>query len=266
MSSDSSIETDSSTGEEKTPDRSTAHVGLVCTHGRELTSLLSRLDRRRCYSQEQMRFTGGFFDTDIRVAIVEAGAGFAAHRKATEVLVKEHAPAWVVSTGFSSSLAKDVRAGDLSLADTIRDTHRQCLKLNCPIPESKHATIRTHLVTDSHPATSEQKQQWSAETAASAVDTTSLAVAQICQASHIPCLSIRAIIDDLQEEMPESVLNALFEPDSPSAGNPISRWVSNLRQSKEEKQWFARAESAAQHLDRFLSGVIRQLGDHLEPV
>ncbi|MCH2203036.1 MAG: hypothetical protein MK102_13770 [Fuerstiella sp.] len=265
MSSDSSIETSLSTGGEKTTDRSTAHVGLVCTHRLELSSLFSRLDRCRRYSDGRMRFTGGFFDTSIRVAVVEAGAGFAAHRKAADVLVTQHAPAWVVSTGFSSSLAKDVRAGDLCLADEICDTHRQCLKLNCPIPESRHAPVRTHLVTDSHPATLDQKLQWSDGTTASAVDTTSLAVAQICENLEVPCLSIRAIIDDLHEEMPESVVKALFEPESKaSSHNPLSRWVSDLRQTGEEKRWFTRAKSATKHLEQFLSGVIRQLGNQLE--
>ena len=264
MSSDNVSSDDSSIVEEPTTDRCTAHLGLVCTHALELQPLISRLDRRRQYSDGGMRFTGGFLGASIRVAVVEAGAGFAAHRKATEVLFNQHTPAWIVSAGFSSSLADDVRAGDLSLASEICDTHGQLLNLNCPIPESKHAPLRKHLVTDGHPATPDQKRRLANETSASAVDTTSLALAQICKASETPCLSIRAIIDDLNEEVPKSVVETLFEPISAPVRNPVSRWVSGLRQPEELKRWISRAETVAGRLDRFLYGVIRQLGEHLQ--
>ena len=262
MSSNSTSKAGSSAGEGRGIDRSTAHVGLVCTHALELKTLIGRLDRRRRYSDDGMRFTGGFLDATVRVAVVEAGAGFAAHRMAASILVKEHSPAWIVSTGFSSSLVDEVRAGDLSLATEICDTHGQQLNLNCPLPESKHATLRRHLVADKHPTTSDQKHQLADSTSASAVDTTSLAVAQICGASGTPCLSIRAIVDDLKEEVPDSVVKVLFEPTSTRTS--VSHWLSGLRQPEELKRWISRAETVSEHLDQFLSGVVRQLAEHLE--
>ena len=264
MSSNSANNTDTSAGEEATTDRSTAHVGVVCTHALEVEPLISRLDRRRRYSDGGVQFSGGFLGTSIRVAVVEAGTGFAAHRKATEILITEHVPSWIIATGFSSSLADDVLAGDLSLATTICDTHGQRLNLNCPIPESRRATLRTHLVADEHPATPDQKRQLAFATSASVVDTNSLAVAQICEAAGTPCLSIRAIVDDLNENVPRSVVQALFEPMSSSNHNSVGRWVSGLRQPKEVKTWVSRARIVTAHLDRFLSGVIRQVGDHLD--
>ncbi len=265
MASNTSTNTDSSVHRDLTTDRSTAHIGLVCTHALELKSLHGQLDRHRRYSDGGMRFTGGFLGPSIRVAIVEAGTGFASHRKATELLVKEHTPAWILSTGFSSSLADDVRAGDLCLASEIRDTHGQQLELSCPIPESKHATLRRHLCSDHHPVVSDEKRQLAGEYSVSAADTASLAVAQVCEAAGTRCLSIRAIIDGPDEDLPRPIVEALFEPTSSElARNPVSRWLRGLRQPQEVKGWMSRAETVAGRLEHFLSGVIRQLGEQLD--
>lgn len=265
MASDLPTNAESSRRQEPGTDRSTAHVGLVCTHAPELKSLTDRLDRRRRYSDGGCRFIGGFLGPTIRVAVVEAGAGFASHRKAAEILVTEHSPAWIISSGFSSSLSDEVRAGDLCLATEIRDTHGQQLRLNCPIPKSTHAILKPHLVTDHHPATSSEKRQLASRYSASAADTVSLAVAQVCEAYGTPCLSIRGVIDDLNEDLPGSVVDALFEPKaSELARNPVSRWVNTLRQPGTVKAWMSRAETVTTRLDRFLSGVIRQIGEQLD--
>jgi len=260
MSSDPFASTDSS-AEETATDRSTAHVGLVCAHALELRTFLNRLDRRRRYADGGAKFTGGFFEESIRVAVVEAGAGFAAHRRATETLIAEHRPAWVISTGFSSSLAEDVHAGDLSLATSIRDTHGQRLEVTCPIPESRHATLRPHLVTDSHPRTVADKRQLAIDHDAGAVDTASLAVAQTCAETNTRFLSIRAVIDDVSEDMPPAAIEVLLEPQGEGRRNPVSSWISGFRQSPDVKPWISRAATASGRLDRFLTGVIRQLGE-----
>ena len=226
----------------------------------ELKTLIGRLDRRRRYGDGGLRFTGGFFDESIRVAVVEAGTGFAAHRRATTTLIAEHKPSWVIAAGFSSSLTEDVRAGDLSLATAISDTHGQKMDIDCPVPESKHGTLKTHLVTDSHPQTAAEKRQLAEAHGAGAVDTTSLAVAQICAESDTRFMSIRAILDDVQEEVPSPIITTLFEPAGTTRSNPVSSWVSGFRQSPEMKTWTARATTASGRLDRFLTGVIRQLG------
>lgn len=260
MSSDPTVNSSSSSEENSSSDRATAHVGLVCTSPDELKPLVGRLDRRRRYTDGGITFTGGFLDETIRVAVVEAGAGFASHRQATQILIEEHKPAWVISAGFSSSLADDVRAGNLSLATAICDTHDQRLEVACPIPESPHAQRRTHLVTDQHPPTAAAKRQLATDYEVGAVDTTSLAVAQVCQDSDVAFLSIRAIIDDVAEELPPEAVELLFEPSS-GRRNPLTRWASGLRQPPDVKTSRARAATAGSRLDRFLVGVIRQLSE-----
>lgn len=258
MSSDSFASTDDSSTE-STTDRSTAHIGLICTHALELKSLIGRLDRRRRYIENKIQFSGGFLEQSIRVAVVEAGAGFAAHRQATSTLIAEHKPGWVISTGFSSSLSDDVTAGDLCLANAIHDTHGQKMEVSCPIPESKHTTVRTHLVADAHPRSASEKRRLAEQSGADAVDTNSLAVAQVCAETSTKFLSIRAIIDDVREELPAAGIEFLFEPIPAGRGNPLSRWVGGLRQPAEIKACQSRAATASGRLDQFLTGVIRQL-------
>lgn len=161
-------------------DRRSADIGLVCTHRAEVRPLLKMLDRVRSYTDGGMVFRGGFLDESIRIAIVEAGPGFANHRLATEVLLEEHHPVWVLSVGFSSGLSDVVSAGDVCLANRISDTHGNSLTLNCPIPESRRIFVRPHLVADTHPMTSAEKRRLAETFDADAVDTTSAAVAQVC--------------------------------------------------------------------------------------
>lgn len=250
--------------EEVSSDRATAHVGVVCTHAMELKPLLQKLDRRRRYADGSLRFTGGFLGEALRVAVVESGAGFAAHRNATEILIREHSPSWIVSAGFSSSLSKEVLAGDLCLATSLCDTHGQKLDIKCPIPESKHVTRRPHVVADRHPRTVKDKRELAESCSAAAVDTNSLAVAQICESTGRSFLSIRAVIDGFEEDLPEAVVARLFEPEPTSRSAKAVQWMESWRQPAELKEWTAQATVAGQRLSRFLDGVIRQLGEHVE--
>ncbi len=245
------------------PDRSTAHVALVCTRIQEIRPLLKQLDRRRRYTDGGQRFHGGFLGESFRVAVVEAGSGFAAHRRASEILMAEHRPRWILSVGFSSSLADDVRPGDLSLATSVCDTHGQRLHVRCPIPESPHVTLRPHLVADSHPVTAAQKRELAAESDAGAVDTVSLAVAQICEESRIPFLSIRAIIDGMDENLPEEAMEAVFGI-SRQQRSPVSRLLSGWRVPAPVRPWVERTDTAGRRLSRFVQGVVLQLGEHLQ--
>ena len=245
-------------------DRSTAHVGLVCTHAMELKSFLKRLDRRRKYTDRGMRFTGGFLGESIRVAVVEAGSGFAAHRQAAAVLVIEHEPAWVISAGFSSSLTNDLPPGELSLAMSVCDTHGQKMDVNCPVPASPHAGLHAHVVADTHPSTRQQKSELAAGWKAAAVDTTSLAVAQICDSAKRRFLSIRAILDAADENIPESAVELIMTPKTLPARITPARLLARFRKPPEFREWEDRATTLSLRLSRFLVGVVEQIGEHVQ--
>lgn len=244
------------------PDKSSAHVGIVCTHAGEVRPLLKRLDRVRKYTDHGCVFRGGFLNETIRVAVVEARMGFARHRHATTILIREHHPAWVLSVGFSTALQDGLQAGDLTLANEICDTHGQCLPVRCRIAPARRIHIGRHVVSDHHPRTSEDKSRLAADSGAIAADTTSLAVAQVCQeADGIRFLSIRAVVDEFQEQMPEQAAPLMFEPTSRAFGAAFATLLKGFSRASEMHHWRQRSIAAADHLDRFTAGIILQIGE-----
>ncbi len=245
-------------------DRASADIGIVCTHAGEIRAILKRLDRVRKYTDHGCIFRGGFLNETIRVALVEARMGFARHRQATLTLIREHRPAWVLSVGFSSGLNEALKSGDLTLANEICDSHTNVLPVNCRIPASRRVHIGRHLVSDHHPIQPSEKASMAETSRAIAVDTTSLAVAQVCRDMNTRFMSIRAIVDELPEEMPEQAAPMMFEPTSRAFGSAIAVMLKGWKNAAEMHRWRQRSLSAADHLDRFVSGVILQIAEQLE--
>ena len=188
------------TTEEPVTDRSSADIGIVCTHKGELKSFLKRVDRQRSYTDRKITVRGGFLGEVTRIAIAEAGEGFASHRAATELLINEHKPSWILSVGFSSSLSEDVQPGDIVLSNEISDTHVNSLPIKCTITARKRIHVGKLIVADHHPITSTDKASLKERFPGLAVDTSSLAVAQVCQERSIRFMAIRVAVDSLNEE------------------------------------------------------------------
>ncbi len=244
-------------------DKSAAHIGIVCTHAGEIRPLLKRLDRVRRYTDHGSVFRGGFLNETTRVAVVEAKSGFARHRQATEILICEHRPAWVLAIGFSSGLVDALKPGDLTLATEICDTHGNSLPVACKVPASQRVHIGRHVVSDHHPLLGEQKVQLAESSGSIAVDTASLAAAQVCQQTGTRFLSIRAIIDAVNEQIPEQAAPMIFEPTSRALGSALATLLQGVKRAKEMHSWRERSLAAASHLDRFATGIILQLAEKL---
>lgn len=253
-----------SSTEESTADRASADIGIVCTHKGEIRPFLKRLDRQRSYSERRITIRGGFLDESTRVAIAAAGIGFAAHREATELLISEHHPSWVLSVGFSSSLSDDVQPGDLCIADEISDTHVNTLPVKCTIPARKRIHVGRLIVADEHPATPEAKAILKDRFPGLAVDTTSLAVAQVCSERSVRFMAVRVIVDGLTEQIPVQAASMLFEPDSRAIGSALGTLFKGFRKMSEMNVWRERSATAAGNLDRFVSGVVLQIAEKLQ--
>ena len=240
----------------------------MCTHHDEIKPLVKMLDRVRKYSDNGMIFRGGFIDEVVRIAIVEAGTGFARHRTATQTLIDEHNPAWILSVGFSSALTNDLQSSDVCLANEICDQHANTLTMKCNIPESKRIFVRKHIVADQHPRTPAEKQDLHASSTALACDTTSLAVAQACNEAAtddqpIRFLSIRGIIDACNETVTDEGIEYLFAPRDLSKPNLVSNLKQRLKRNPQLAPWQQRATEVAPNLNRFVAGIIRQIAEKL---
>lgn len=250
--------------EEATPDRSSADIGIVCTHKGEVKPFLKRLDRTRSYSERKMTVRGGFLGESTRIVLAEAGEGFAAHRAATELLLSEHRPTWILSVGYSSSLNEDVRPCDLVIANEIGDTHVNSLPVKCNIPPRKRIHVGKLIVADSHPVTPTEKEALRARFPGLAADTSSLAVAQVCQERSIRFMAIRVAVDSIDEEIPEQAASMIFHPTSRALGSAIGILFKGLKKIAVMNQWRERTSHAAGNLDRFVTGIVEQIAESLE--
>ncbi len=250
--------------ENAAPDRSSADIGIVCTHKGEVRTFLKRLDRQRSYTENKLSVRGGFLGELTRIAIVEAGEGFALHRAATELLISAHRPSWIISAGFSSSLAEDVRPGDIVVANEICDTHGNCLSVKCTIPPRKRIHVGKLVVTDEHPITPDEKNSLRDRFPELAADTGSLAVAQVCQEHNVRFLAIRAVVDALDEEIPEQAASMMFHPTSRALGSALGTLFKGLRKMSEMNRWRERTGVAASNLDRFVTGIVEQIAEAIE--
>lgn|GEM_PF-339467 len=245
-------------------DKASAHVGLCCIHRGELRRFLSRLDRQKSYVHDRSRFLGGFIGETNRIVIAESGTSYPRHRAATEWLVDTHRVPWILSVGFSSSLSTDVHPGDLVLADEIVDTHGNTMPVRCSLKPQKRVHVGRIVVADQHPLSGTAKRSLAQSSNALAADTTSLAAAQICYERNVRFLAIRAIIDELDDEIPEAAANLLLRADSQAWGGAIGSLFRGLQAAKELREWRSRGVTAGMHLDRFLAGVIEQIAELLE--
>ncbi len=245
-------------------DRSSADIGIVCTHKGEIRPFLKRLDRQRSYSDRRMTMRGGFLGESTRVAIAEAGIGFAAHRAATELLITEHHPAWVLAVGFSSSLSEVVQPGDLCIGNEICDTHVSTLPVKCTISASKRIHVGRLIVADKQPATPEAKAVLKERFPGLAVDTNSLAAAQVCSERSVRFIAVRVIVDGLTEQMPEQAVSMIFKPDSRAVGSALGTFFKGFRKMSDMNVWRERSATAAINLDRFISGIAMQIADKLQ--
>lgn len=249
---------------EPVPDRRSADIGFVCTHRGELKPFLKRVDRQRSYSEGRVTVRGGFLGELVRLVIAEAGVGYAQHRAATELLLDEHHPGWLLCVGFSSALSPDMQAGDLVVANEIADTHGNSLPVKCTIAARKRIHVGKLVVADKHPETPEEKQRLAESSGALAVDTTSLAVAQVCKEKDVRIVVVRAIIDTAKEQLPENAASMIFRADSKSIGTTIGTLFRGLRGMSELNSWRNRASDAASNLDRFIAGLAEQISEIVE--
>lgn len=262
---------DSGTGKEKrpateesAPDRSSADIGIVCTHKGEVKPFLKRLDRMRSYSEKKMTVRGGFLGESVRIALIEADEGFASHRAATELLIAEHRPSWILSVGFSSSLSEEVQPGDLVVANEICDTHVNCLPVKCNIPARKRIHVGKLIVADIHPVTPAEKQSLRERFPGLATDTGSLAVAQVCAERTVRFMAIRVAVDSIDEEIPEQAASMIFHPTSRALGSALGTLFKGLRKIAIMNQWRERTNNAASNLDRFVAGIVEQIAESIE--
>ena len=135
-------------------------------------------------------------------------------RFAAQTLLKRNAST-LVSWGTAGALAENIQSGDLILADNViaNDGDRYSFDAEWNkyiINELSNTSLKIHHGMIAHAGqvleTAEEKKRLHGETNALAVDMESLAIAQFAKNAKLPCVSIRAIVDEASQCIPEAVI------------------------------------------------------------
>ncbi len=245
----------------KTPvDLAHAEIGIVCALPIEMDAFLSRCSKVKKYSGGDFTFRGGFYD-GVRVAVVEAGMGFARARRATQALYEGHSPCWLLSCGFSGALRSGIPIGSIVVGNSIVDQHGQALQIDLQMASDpdRRLFVGRLLTADELVRSVSQKQLLGEQHDALAVDMESLAVAQVAHANKVRFMAVRVISDDLSADLPAEVLSVVGSTGGLRLGATIGALWKRPAAVKDLWQLRERAHSAAARLATFLDGVIVQL-------
>lgn len=150
---------------------------------------------------------------DRAIAIV-CGMGEDNARHAAQLLLDQNINS-LISWGTAGSLTEHVHSGDLILADSVvrenGENYSFDAKWNRQLATSLGDTnLKIHHGNIAHAekilTTPKDKSDLHETTGALAVDMESLVIAMIAHKEKIPCLSIRAIIDEASQNIPDAII------------------------------------------------------------
>lgn len=240
----------------------TAHcdIGIVCALRMELAPFLERCEKVKQYAGGAFTFRGGQLD-NLRIAVVECGAGRTKARKATLALLDAHTPRWLLSVGFSGALQTDLKVGDIVVANSVVGPAGEELSLDLSMPaDPEHGLHVGRIATADHIVRkADEKRTLAEKSGAIAVDMESLAVAQTARDARLRFMAVRAISDDANTDLPPEVLAVLGPTGSVRAGAVAGALWKRFSSAKDMWRMREHAMQAAERLAGFLEGVVTQL-------
>jgi len=240
------------------------HVGIIFSSPLEADGLLNRLvGRIEIHGDGFVAHEGALNQKAIVVFISDAGQSAA--QAAAQRLIAGHSPAWVVSAGFAGSLDASLKGADILMASSIIGLRGDPVTLDLSIAADDLAkTPGVHvgrlLTVDQAVCKATERRELAQQHGALAVDRESLAVAQVCQRESTRFLGIRAISENIDDELPPDIARLLNKPTTArrigAAAGTIVRRPSALMElwKLRETAW-----ECSGRLGKFLQDVIAQL-------
>lgn len=176
-------------------------TGIVVALPEEVTTLTSkRIEKRHCV-----------FIRD-KVLIAYSGAGADNAKIAADLLINKGANR-LISWGCAAALSDSLKPGDLVLADTLIDVDDNELTLSSAWYDFVKSVINSVLPVYSGALTesvniissSREKQHLNTITNAVALDMESIAVAKVAKQKSLPFISVRAIVDPANMNLPQAI-------------------------------------------------------------
>jgi adenosylhomocysteine nucleosidase len=238
-----------------------ADVGIVAALPIEVAPLLDRFQGVRRYAGPRHKFVEGECAGKV-VALVVAGTGRKAARRAAQLLIDGHRPTWVISAGFAGALDPALARNSILFATEVvaEDGPRWAIDVTIP-PEAESQRIRAGrlLTVDRIVRSANEKAALRAKYQADAVDMESSAVAAVCGERQVRFLSIRVVSDEAGTDLPAEVLSILGRTGSYRVGAAIGAlW---RRPSSFKDLWVLRehAVEAADRLAEVVAGALHRL-------
>ena len=189
----------------------TVDTGFVFALHQESVGILDRLKRSKTTRGNGWTFHTGKLDT-ISVAIVQSGIGQKNAEVATNILLDVFAPKLICSAGYAGGLSSRLKQSSLCVPEqVVRGSDMQALDVSIPIPQK---TLRlpsklTLLTVNDVAETPEKKRMLFEQTGAELVDMETFAVAEVCRVREVPFLSIRVILDAVEDRIPKDITKIL---------------------------------------------------------
>lgn len=185
--------------------------------------------------------------------------------QAAKDLISFHKPRWFVTAGFAASLQPDVKRNHLLIATEIMDTSGKRLKTGLQIDRDSLAQwpsikVGRLLTSTSILRIPKEREALGSEHQALAADLESMSIAEVCQISKTPCLSIRIITEALDDRLSDE-LEHLQRQES-WAGKLGATAGALMRRPETLKDWWSvkqRGLEAADRLGKLIAGMIAQL-------
>lgn len=242
-----------------------ARVGIVA-------ALPSEADPLRKRMEDAIDLAGDGFSACLGriggcpTAVVTAGPGEEAARRAASALLLGHRPRYVLAVGFAGGLVPELSRYDIFIPDVLLHHSGKKLRLDTPAEPAEGAAASTGartwktgpLLTVPHvvrePA---EKRRLTADFGAWAVDMETFAVAEVCRTAKVPMLSVRIITDTYEDRLSKEVeylleKRHLAQQIGFAAGAVLRRWAT----LKELWRLYEQAVKAGDRLADFLVAVL----------
>jgi adenosylhomocysteine nucleosidase len=194
-----------------------------------------------------------------------SGMGEAAARRAGETLIGRCQPWLLVSVGFAGALAPGLAVGDLVLGESFWRYNPDTRELQAapqpipplPLPLLSRAlkqaglkAVSSSLVSTTRLIHKGRQRDSLAGLPQPVLDLETAALAAVAAAQGLPFLSLRAITDLAEEEIPEFLRNAGVQETAPGVRAALRWLAADFRRAKDLYALWGRSRQAAQALAR----------------
>ena len=193
----------------------TVDTGFVFALRQEAVGILDRLKRCKTTRGNGWTFHTGRIE-DISVAIVLSGVGQKNAEAATNILLDVFVPKLICSAGYAGGCSSRLKQSNICVPEQVmRGSDKQALDLSKRIPQrtSMMPNKLTLLTVNDVVESPEQKRTFYEQTGAELVDMETFAVAEVCRTREVPFLSIRVILDAVEDRVPHDITKILEHMD-----------------------------------------------------